>query len=181
MGGMGLRTDSFDLGSLDLSAGEARRLSLEVALGGLDLGGERYEPPPLVPVTLDVSRMIGNGYALRLRAVAPLSGPCMRCLESAVPEIEIDAREVDVPGGGEELTSPYLDDQALDLAAWAHDALVLALPVQVVCRPDCAGLCPECGVNLNAAPPGHHHDAPPDPRWAALRDLQLDEPQAGSG
>jgi uncharacterized protein len=179
--GMGARTDTFDLATLDLSSGEARRLTLEVPLTEIDLGGERYTPPERVPVTLDVSRMIGHGYALRLRAAVPLSGRCVRCLDAAAPEIEIDAREVDVPGGSEEMTSPYVDEQTLDVAAWTHDALVLALPVQVVCRPDCAGLCPECGVDLNTAGPEHHHDAPPDPRWAALRELRFEEePQAGS-
>src|SRR5262249_48091093 len=100
--GMGARTDTFDLATLDLSSGEPRRLTLEVPLSPIDLGGERYTPPAQTPVTLDVSRMIGGGYALRLRATVPLSGRCMRCLEPAAPEIEVDAREVDVPGGDEE-------------------------------------------------------------------------------
>jgi uncharacterized protein len=180
---MGARTDSFDLGSLDLSAGEARRLALDVDFGEFELAGQDYTTPDAVPVTLDVSRMVGGGYALRLRATAKLDGPCMRCLEPAAPEIELDVREVDQPGGGEELSSPYVADQTLDLAAWAHDALVLALPAQVVCRPDCAGLCPECGADLNNAESDHHHDPRPDPRWAALRELPLDapEPQRRSG
>ena len=62
----------------------------------------------------------------------------------------------------------------LDLHAWAHDAYALALPAQVVCREDCAGLCPECGENLNAAGPGHAHEREPDPRWAKLRELRLE-------
>jgi uncharacterized protein len=175
---MGARTDSFDLGSLDLSAGEARRLHLDVGLGELELAGQRYVTPDGVPVVLDVSRMVGGGYAMRLRTTATLSGPCMRCLEPAAPAIELDVREVDQPGGGEELSSPYVADHVLDVASWAHDALVLALPAQVVCRPDCAGLCPECGENLNEADLDHHHDPPPDPRWAALRELRFDEEQA---
>src|SRR5262249_17917640 len=162
---MGARTDTFDLATLDLSSGEARRLTLEVPLSAIDLGGERYTPPAQTPVTLDVSRMIGGGYALRLRANVPLAGRCRRCPEPAALEVERDAREVDVPGGDEELTSPYVDEQTLELAAWAHDALVLALPAQIVCREDCAGLCPECGVDLNNAGPEHHHDPRPDPRW----------------
>jgi uncharacterized protein len=43
----------------------------------------------------------------------------------------------------------------------------------VLCRPDCAGLCPVCGEDLNAAGPDHAHEREPDPRWAALRDLNL--------
>ena len=80
---------------------------------------------------------------------------------------------MDQPGGGEELESPYLDEQQLDVRAWARDALALALPTQIVCRDDCAGLCPICGENLNRAEPGHEHEREPDPRWAALRELRL--------
>ena len=57
----------------------------------------------------------------------------MRCLEDAADQLSIDAREVDQPGGGEDLRSPYLDGDELDVKAWARDALVLALPVQILC------------------------------------------------
>jgi uncharacterized protein len=148
---------------------------LGVALGEFDFGGERYAvEPALVDATLDVSRMTSGGFALRLRFGAALAGPCMRCLEDAAPRIEVDAREVDQPHGGEELNSPYVSADELDLAAWARDAYALALPGQVVCRPDCAGLCALCGENLNRAGPDHHHEAPPDPRWAKLRELRFD-------
>lgn len=165
----------FDLGALRLSAGQGRRLELAVDMEALDLGGERYAPEPSrVEVTLDVSRMTAEGYALRLRFGAALSGPCMRCLAGAQPEIEVDAREVDQPGGGEELTSPYVRDEVLDLSPWAHDALALALPAQILCRPDCAGLCPVCAADLNEAGPEHRHERAPDPRWAKLRELRLE-------
>ena len=126
-----------------------------------------------LPVTLDVSRTT-SGYSLRLRSEARLEGPCMRCLEDAQQTVPVDAREVDQPGGGEELRSPYLDEQELDVHAWARDALVLALPAQIVCREDCLGLCPVCGENLNSAGPEHGHQSEPDPRWAALRELELE-------
>jgi uncharacterized protein len=172
---MAALTDIFDLGRLRLSSGEGRRLTLGARLGDFDFGGERYAvDPPLVDATLDVSRMTGGGYALRLRFEAGLSGPCMRCLEAAAPVVAVDVREVHQPGGGEELLSPYVIGEDLDLAAWARDAYALALPAQVVCTPECAGLCPECGVNLNIAGPEHHHEAPPDPRWAKLRELRFD-------
>ena len=122
-----------------------------------------------VPVTLDVSRMTGGGYSMRLRFSAQLTGPCMRCLGAAQPAFAVDAREVDAPGGGDELSSPYVADEELDLRAWARDALALALPAQIVCRAECAGLCPECGRDLNAEP--HEHEKAPDPRWAKLRGL----------
>ena len=97
-------TDKLDLGSLHLSAGEGRRLELAVEIEPLMLGGERYvTEPPQPAVTLEVSRMVGHGYALRLRFAAALAGPCMRCLGHAAPMVEVDAREVDRPGGGEDL------------------------------------------------------------------------------
>jgi uncharacterized protein len=167
------RTDIFDLGRLSLSPGEGRRLDLSVRLDAFSFAGQDYGVEPReVPVRLDVSRMTGQGYSLRLRFSAQLAGPCMRCLGAAHPPFAIDAREVDQPNAGDELDSPYVVDEELNLHAWARDALVLALPAQIVCRDECAGLCPQCGRNLNDEP--HEHERAPDPRWAKLRELRLD-------
>jgi uncharacterized protein len=170
--------DEFDLGGLRLSVGEGRRLELSVPIDPLELGGERYEiEPERVPVALEVSRMAGSGYALRLRLRAALTGPCMRCLKAASPEVEVEAREVEVPGGGEELESPYVDGEKLDLAAWARDAFALAIPAKVLCKEDCAGLCPICAVDLNETERTrvqHLHEQEPDPRWAKLSELKLE-------
>jgi uncharacterized protein len=171
---MGERTEIFDIGKLMLSSGEGRRLELDVPVEGFDFGGQRYAVPgDHVRGTLDVSHTT-TGYSLRLRFDTALEGPCMRCLEDAGHEVEVDAREVDQPGGGEELSSPYLEEDQLDLKSWARDALALALPAQIVCRPECLGLCAVCGENLNEAGPDHVHEREPDPRWAALRELKLD-------
>jgi uncharacterized protein len=170
--------DKLDLGSLHLSSGEGRRLELAVEIEPLLLGGERYISEPRgTAAVLDVSRMVGHGYALRLRFGAALAGPCMRCLGEAAPTVEVDAREVAVPGGGEELASPYVREETLDLAAWAHDAFALSAPTQVLCRADCAGLCPVCAADLNdldPAGPEHRHEREPDPRWAKLGELELE-------
>lgn len=173
---MSIRTDTFDLGGLRLTSGEGRRLELSVVVEPFALGTDQYPVGPTpVPVTLDVSRTTGQGYALRLRFTATLHGPCMRCLEPAAPTFAVDAREISQPDAEDpELESPYVLDQVLDLAAWARDALALALPPAVTCRPECAGLCAVCGANLNVAGPEHHHDEGPDPRWAKLSEIRFD-------
>lgn len=172
---MTARTEDFDLAGLRLSPGEGRHIELAVPIGALVLGGERYEiRPALVPVALEVSRMVGGGYALRLCLQAQLVGPCMRCLQESASTVAVDSREVDRPGSGEELQSPYVREQQLDLSDWAHDALALSLPPKVLCRESCAGLCPVCAADLNEAGPEHHHERPPDPRLQALRELKFD-------
>ncbi|MDQ3934806.1 MAG: DUF177 domain-containing protein [Actinomycetota bacterium] len=171
---MAARTDSFDLGRLELSSGSGRSIDLNVGLDDFEFGGQDYSAPePLTPVRLDAVRTV-SGYSLRLRFEAELDGPCMRCLETAAATVEVDAREVDQPGGGEDLRSPYLAGQELDLHGWARDALALALPVQIVCGEDCLGLCPVCGENLNTAGPDHGHEPEPDSRWSKLSELRFE-------
>jgi DUF177 domain-containing protein len=165
---------TIDLGRLTLSYGEGSRLDVPVRLDPFELGGQTYLAVPEAPtVRLDVSRPSG-GFAFRLRFPVHLKGPCMRCLEPAMLDVEVDAREVDQASTeDEELRSPYVVEDELDIGRWAHDAVLLTLPTQILCRPDCAGLCPVCGESLNDNP-GHHHDEAPDPRWAKLNDLKLE-------
>jgi uncharacterized protein len=170
---MSAQYHNIDLGQLGLTPGAARRLEVELEPGAFEFGGESYTPvPATVPARLDVSRTVA-GHALRLRFEAVLAGPCMRCLEPAEVTIGVDAREVSQPAGGdEELESPYVDGEELALGAWARDALALALPAQLLCREDCAGLCPVCGGSMNDARPGEHdHPRPVDPRLAKLGEL----------
>ena len=168
------RVDLFDLETLHLRPGDGRRVDARVRVDPLRLAGQRYPVDGgTVDARVDSSRTV-SGYALRLRFDAPLEGPCVRCVGDARPIVSVDAREVEQPGEGEDLQSPYLDESVLDLAAWVRDALVLATPAQVLCREDCRGLCPECGVNLNEVDPEEHrHERAADPRWAKLRDLKL--------
>jgi uncharacterized protein len=159
-----------DLAALHLRPGEGRRIELEVDVDDVAFGGQSYAlSPRRVPVVLDVSRMAGEGFALRLRTSSTLGGPCMRCLDDASLQIEVDAREVNQPGGGEELSSPYVVADELDVAAWTRDAFVLALPQQVLCRPECAGLCPRCGQRLEEGVEHQCGEEEADPRWEKLR------------
>lgn len=88
-------------------------------------------------------------------------------------ELPIEAREYQAsdPGGSDELRVQYVVEGVLDLATWARDSVALALPDKILCRPDCAGLCPVCGKNLNDEPHTHEQE-PGDSRWAALEELR---------
>lgn len=165
-----------DLARLSLSFGEAATLPVPVRATPLELAGQTYAADAdAIDARLDVSRT-NSGYALRLRFPIRLQGPCHRCLEDAELGIEVDAREVNQAGADdEELRSPYVDGAELDVSRWAQDSIALALPGQILCRADCAGLCPSCGESLNDADPeAHRHEGGGDPRWAKLRELPLE-------
>src|SRR5947209_20245109 len=165
---------SFSLRQVKLRPGEQYRDELEVELSPLDFGGQRYLPiPEKVPAAFEMTRA-NTGTVFTLAFTTRLHGPCYRCLGDAVLEVPIRAREYqDASPEDEQMATPYLTGNNLDLSAWARDAVALALPDKILCRADCAGLCPVCGVNLNEQP--HEHDeSEPDPRWAALEALRHD-------
>ena len=160
-----------DLSALALSSGEGTRLDDSLVPEPLELGRQGYATRGPVDYRLQVSRT-SSGHAFHLQAHASLYGPCMRCLTDAEVGVDVDAREVDQPGAGDdELVSPYVDGDQLDVGAWLHDALVLAAPAQLLCRPDCAGLCPVCGATLNDADPEDHRHAEPEGPFAGLGEL----------
>jgi len=164
---------TIDLRRLHLRQGEVRRERLDVELEPFVLGGQRYEPGPAVfPVELEISQ--ASGATVFVMALEThLTGPCMRCLAFAEVEPRGSAREFHDPDAppADELRSDYVAADHLDVSAWARDVIALELPEQILCRPDCAGLCPSCGKDLNAEP--HEHvERELDPRWAALGDLR---------
>ena len=164
---------TLDLRRLKLRSGEQLRDERQIDLEPFELGGQRYLPVPRsVPAELTITRA-STGTVFELHFHARLHGPCFRCLEDAVLDVDVEAREYEAesPGGDDELQTAYLEDDRLDLSAWARDAVALELPDKILCRPDCAGLCPVCGKNLNDEP--HAHGEPePDSRWAALSELR---------
>jgi len=163
----------FNLRTLKLRSGEQFRDAVEIELEPLEYGGEQYLPvPEAVPAELTITRA-STGTVFQLGFRARLHGPCQRCLGDAVVDQAIAAREYHATssGGEEELETPYVVDDQLDLGAWTRDALALSLPDQILCRPDCAGLCPVCGKNLNEEPHVHEEERT-DPRWAALAELR---------
>ena len=161
-----------NLRSIKLRSGEQYLDEQEIQLEPFQYGGERYVPvPDRVPAEVTVSRAT-TGTVFELRLTARLHGPCYRCLGDAVLDVPISAREYQATNPDtEELTTPYAHEDRLDLSAWARDAVALALPDKILCRPDCAGLCPHCCRNLNDDPHVHEQQEN-DPRWATLAQLR---------
>ena len=163
---------TLNLRTIKLRSGEQYRDELEIELEPLELGGQSDLPvPQKVPAEVTITRA-STGTVFELSYRVHLHGPCYRCLEDASLELPISAREYQATTPeSDEMRTPYLDDDKLDLSAWARDALALALPDKILCKPDCAGLCPVCGKDLNAEP--HEHDEPQaDSRWSALAELK---------
>jgi uncharacterized protein len=164
---------TFNLRNVKLRPGEQFRDVVEVDLHPLELGGERYVPVPERPEAVLTLSQTSSGLVLELELETRVLGPCMRCLADAGLDVHVSSREYQAssPGESDELTTPYIVDDRLDLSAWAHDAVALALPDKILCRDDCAGLCPVCGRDLNREPHEHEGEAA-DPRWAPLSELR---------
>ena len=163
---------TFDVRKLRLRAGDQARERVEIELEPLHLAGQVYEPSPN-PVTADlVVTRASSGTVLELAFAVSLHGPCFRCLEDAELALSLRLREYQATKPeSEEDSTEYLVDDQLDLSAWARDAIALALPEQILHDPDCAGLCPVCGKDLNVEPHEHVEETV-DPRWAALSELR---------
>jgi uncharacterized protein len=163
---------TFDLRTLRIRSGDQAHEHVEIELEPLLLGGQSYEPQPNpAPAELAVTRA-SSGTVLELAFDVSLEGPCFRCLQDAELRLQLRLREYEAtkPESDDERTE-YLEDDRVDLSAWAHDAIALALPDKILCRADCAGLCAVCGKDLNAEP--HEHvDERTDPRWAVLNQLR---------
>ena len=162
-----------DVAALGLAPGDVRRVDVPIEMDPLRFGGETYDVEVADPGVVELQAMSGGLY-LKLHFGAAVAGPCYRCLEDARVEVTVDASEYQEQGADpddEELSTEYLEHEELDVDRWARDALVLALPGKILCRADCAGMCPRCGARLE---PGVAHDCAPaetDPRWESLRQL----------
>lgn len=141
-----------------------------VAEAPADLGIELIRVPPGSPVDLDLRlESVVEGVLVTGTAVVRLRGNCARCLEEISRTEEVDLQELFCYPGKEldDAEALRIEGELIDLEPVLRDAVVLDLPFTPLCRPDCAGLCPECGANLNADP-DHSHAEPIDPRWAEL-------------
>ena len=164
----------FNIRTVRLQSGEQFRDVKEVELEPLELGGQRYVPIPEAPGAALTLTRLSSGLMLELELDMRLVGPCVRCLGDAGLDVSVHDRQYQAfapDADDDELRTPYLQDDRLDLSAWARDAVALSLPDQILCRPDCAGLCPMCGRDLNVDP-HEHEDEGGDARWAKLAELR---------
>jgi DUF177 domain-containing protein len=135
------------------------------------------------PVELDlVLQSVSEGVLVTGSVSASTSGQCVRCLTPTTGSVSIDLTELFAyPETVTEATTEEdevgrIVDDTIDLEQTIVDAVALELPLSPVCSPDCPGLCPNCGVALASAEPGHHHDVI-DPRWAKLAEMMPEKPE----
>jgi uncharacterized protein len=164
------------LDDLALRTGETWEYTYPLEMGPVVLGGSEYQV--LIPdgVTVLAERVAG-GFLVRVSLAASVYGPCERCLREVPLRLEAEEEEF-VPtakdGWDESEFSEFIKDRVVDVKGLAREALVLALPAQILCSDECPGLCPSCGQDLNQ---GACTCGPPDTddRWGPLKDLRLDE------
>ncbi|MCI0688108.1 MAG: YceD family protein [Sporichthyaceae bacterium] len=141
------------------------------------LGIEVVGVPEGTEVELDVRlESVVEGVLVTATATTTASGECVRCLDPLERELEAGFQELYAypdAGFADDEEALRLEGDLIDLEPLLRDAVVLALPLAPVCRDDCRGLCPECGVRL-AADPEHRHQAV-DIRWAALAGYRRSE------
>ena len=189
--GRGAPEGVIDLRRLDLVPGAGARVEVPVALEDITLGGQPYSPEPREAEAVVDAGSSGSGLGLRLRFATTMQGACQRCLAPSSVDIAVDARDFQASGRDdadepdEDLDCEYLGGPArmeLDVGAWARDAVAEAMPMSILCREDCAGLCARCGADLNDGPCDCADDEV-DPRWAALEQLRQqmgESPEGGS-
>lgn len=148
----------------------------------LRIGVELIAVAEGAPISLDLRlESVSEGVLVTGSASAPTSGECGRCLQPITGEVEIDLTELYAYPDSTTDETTELDEmprvgleghfEFVDLEQPIIDAVGLALPFSPVCRDDCPGLCPECGIALDSAGPDHQHEQI-DPRWAKLATLR---------
>ena len=173
--------DTHDLGRSPGSMRELERFDEAPQAIGIDVIAIRKGSSIKLSLRLEA---VVQGVLITGRAVAKASGECVRCLEPVTLPLDVYFQELFTyePEPKQRKTAqdyddddplPELIDGMADLGPALIDAVVLNLPYQPLCRPDCAGLCPDCG-QLLAADPTHKHSRN-DSRWAHLTGLVFED------
>jgi uncharacterized protein len=165
-----------DTRELGRRPGSQRKVAFTVEAPA-ELGIEILGVPEGSPVDFDLRlEAVMEGVLVSGTASAALAGECARCLEPISDQITVDLQELFLYDDSRDADGDEDDDvnrtegDLIDLEPVLRDSVVLALPFQPLCQDDCPGLCTECGARL-ADDQDHRHDAPVDPRWAALEQL----------
>ena len=164
-----------DTRTLGRRPGTMRTLRIAVPLDA-PMGLDVVAVPAGAEVDLDVRlESVAEGVLVSGTAAATATGQCARCLIEVTEPVVAGIRELfafpdsATAATTEEDEIPLVVDDRIDLEQVVRDEVVTALPMAPLCRPDCRGLCVECGGRLNDLEPDHSHEIL-DPRWAALRD-----------
>jgi uncharacterized protein len=149
-----------------------------------NLSLELISVPEGSDVELDlVLTSVSEGVYVSGTVRGSLTGECGRCLNEIDQSFQVSIAELFAYAASttEETTDEdevgRMQGDLFDLEPAVRDAVVLMLPTNPLCRPDCPGLCPECGVHLDDLPADHSHEDV-DPRWAALQNLSAELPEA---
>lgn len=148
--------------------GSDRPLEAVVTAEELGVVDPRVEPADTVAVQVKLESL-SDGIVVTGRVRSPWRDSCRRCLVPIEGTAEAEVEELYSQRQVDE-AFPVVGEQ-IDLAPMARELVVLELPMAPLCRPDCAGICPSCGVNRNETPCDCAPPAPDD-RWAALDALR---------
>ena len=165
----------FDTHEMGRKPGTERTFALTVEAPA-DMGYDVYAVPEGSPMDVELRlEAIMEGVLATGTVSARAVGECVRCLDPIDESVVVGFQELflyDAPSETEEAEEEefVLEDELLDLETVLRDAVVLALPHNPLCGPECPGLCPECGARL-ADDPEHTHGEAIDPRWASLSQL----------
>ncbi|HVV09758.1 MULTISPECIES: DUF177 domain-containing protein [Actinomycetes] len=173
-----------DTRSLGRAPGSIRRVH-RVVTAPEKIGLDLIAIPAGAEIDLDLTlQAVSEGVLVTGSVSAPIEGECSRCLESFTDDLELEITELFAyPDSATEQTTEEdeiyrLVDDMIDIEPVVTDAVGLELPLQPLCEPDCAGLCPECGVRMAIAGPDHTHEIL-DPRWAGLAKFASETPSSG--
>lgn len=161
----------YAINALDLMhrPGEMRELTLDIPAAE-SFGNAVIQITEGTNIGIDVRlEALHDGILVTANVDTDATGECVRCLTEVVQPVEVEIQEVFAYSSDEAFDYEVQDDH-VDLEPLVRDTVVLSLPFQPVCQEDCLGLCPQCGVRL-LDNPGHEHEEPIDPRWAALAGL----------
>jgi uncharacterized protein len=148
--------------------GATRDVSVTAPIAGLDNGGASIVGDVAVEGRLE---RIPEGMVMRGEIAATWEARCSRCLQEVGGALSLHVDELFEKDSIDGETYK-LDDDSVDLEPLVRDALLLELPSAPVCRDDCAGLCAQCGANRNETDCDCHTEQD-DPRWAALKSLNI--------